>query len=458
MSVLLGHASQNEVGKATGGIAGDQTQKEVCTRDWYNKGWNVLLRPINSTIAEKSAKACEAGCSNNTIGYDQATRNGLHIQARANNYDLSKIIIPCNTDCSAFMTVCAIAGGVTELEYVGNAPTTRTMVNAFVKTGKYQALTDPKYLTSDKYLKRGDILVKEGSHAVMVLSNRIGNTSSISQSLSYPCRGIDISQYQTNLDYAQLKANGVNFAILKVVNKQLQKDPMFDTHYNGCINAGISIQGVYQYSYATTVEKAKIDAQSVIKFLGNKKIPIILDVEDNCQKNLGHLLIDIINTYQTIVESSGRQFFIYSGLSFVKSFIVPYINDLKCKDFWIARYYKGDTMMNLDAQLDDTKKPTVAGINLIGWQFTSHGVVVGASCRFDCNIFYKNVTNKTISKGKSGVVTATTLNVRQEPNTDSNILGYLKRGEIISIDSIDPQTGWYKTGNGWVSNKYITIF
>ena len=45
------------------------------------------------------------------------------------------------------------------------------MVAAFVKSGDYEKLTDAKYLTSDKYLKRGDILVKEGSHTLMVLEN-----------------------------------------------------------------------------------------------------------------------------------------------------------------------------------------------------------------------------------------------------------------------------------------------
>jgi peptidoglycan hydrolase-like protein with peptidoglycan-binding domain len=45
------------------------------------------------------------------------------------------------------------------------------MVRAFVNSGDYVKLTDSKYLTTDKYLMRGDILVKEGSHTVMVLDN-----------------------------------------------------------------------------------------------------------------------------------------------------------------------------------------------------------------------------------------------------------------------------------------------
>ena len=170
MAILIGHSSIDENGKIAGGNAGDQTNKEVCTRGWYTKGWNVLLRPKSSALAEKSAKACEAGCANSKIGYDQNQRNTLNTQAKAVGYDLSKITVGCECDCSAFMHVCAIAGGA-NLAYGSNGYTTRTMVAAFVKSGDYEKLTDSKYLTSDKYLRRGDILVKEGSHTVMVLQN-----------------------------------------------------------------------------------------------------------------------------------------------------------------------------------------------------------------------------------------------------------------------------------------------
>ena len=177
MAIKIGHASIDENRKSKGGSAGDQTGKEVCTRTWYNGGWQFVLRPTSTTLAEKSAKACEKGCANVNIGYDQNQRNTLNTQAKKVGYDLSKITTKCETDCSAFMTVCAISGGA-DIEYGGNAPTTSTMKIRFANSGDYTILTDSKYLTSDKYLKRGDILVKAGSHTVMVLENGSGVTSS----------------------------------------------------------------------------------------------------------------------------------------------------------------------------------------------------------------------------------------------------------------------------------------
>lgn len=173
MAVRIGHASIDENGNASGGRAGDQTGKELCTRDWYTKGWNVLLRPVRADLAEKSAAAMEAACWNELIGYDQSGRNTLYQKAKAADFRLEDIDTACECDCSSLVHVCAIAGGA-NLTYGSNGYTTRTMVKAFVASGDYVKITDSKYLTSDKYLKRGDILVKEGSHTVMVLDNGSG--------------------------------------------------------------------------------------------------------------------------------------------------------------------------------------------------------------------------------------------------------------------------------------------
>lgn len=173
MAIKIGHASIDERRKIKGGSAGDQTKKEVCIREWYTTGWEYILRPKTKELAEKSAQACEKGCANNNIGYDQNQRNTLNTQAKKVNYDLSKIKTKCETDCSAFMTVCAIAGGA-NIDYGSNAPTTSTMKTRFLQSGDYEVISISKYLSSDKYLKRGDILVKAGSHTVMALEDGSG--------------------------------------------------------------------------------------------------------------------------------------------------------------------------------------------------------------------------------------------------------------------------------------------
>lgn len=466
MSVLIGHASIDERGQGRNGQAGDQTGKEVVIRDWYQKNWTDVLRPINSRIAERSAQACEAGCANSNVGYDMNQRNTLHTKAKAVGYNLAKIVDPCECDCSSFMTVCAIAGGVTELEYEGNAPTTSTMVNIFTKTGKYQRLTDKKYLTSDQYLKRGDILVRPGSHTVMVLSNGAATQTSSPQpatAFTYPCRGVDVAAWQTNVDYQKLKSAGVQFAIVKIIRKDNQKDKMFETHYNGFTNANIKLLGCYNYSYATTVKKAKEDAQAVINALAGRKLTVFLDVEDQCQKNLGHTLIDIINAYQKEIESAGLQFAIYSGLSFTKTYLLPYINDLNCKNVWTARYYLGDQVMYINSDLNEAKKPIVPGFNLLGWQYSSKGQIDGYNGNLDLSIMYQPIP-QTISQPvvntpiHTGFCNTHSLRVRNAPNTDGAVLGYLTEGMKVSI--YEEKNGWYRISPNeqkWASGKYIKL-
>lgn len=167
---IIGHASRDENKKASGGKVGDQDKLEVCTRTWYDGKWNYVLRPKTTELAEKSARFVEDVCEGDMVGYDQGGRNTLYREAKAVNFDGTKIKNKCESDCSSFMHVAAIAGGA-NLAYGSNGLTTRTMVNAFKKSGDYEVLSNKKYRTSDKYLRRGDILVREGSHTAMALTD-----------------------------------------------------------------------------------------------------------------------------------------------------------------------------------------------------------------------------------------------------------------------------------------------
>lgn len=168
MSTLI-HASINENRQIKNGKAGDQTGKEVCTREWYSKPWSFVLRPKDPKVAEKAIQAAVKLANSNKVGYDQNQRNTLYNELKKHNFNMDAIA-PCETDCSAFVTACYITAGVSQLNYTSNAPTTSTMVKTFLATGCFEVLSEAKYLKVDMFLKRGDILVTPGSHTVMVVS------------------------------------------------------------------------------------------------------------------------------------------------------------------------------------------------------------------------------------------------------------------------------------------------
>ena len=173
MSVRIGQASLGETG-GHGQQPGNQTGRELNFANWYNGRWLGVLRFRDRKKAERAAQACEAGVKNRNIGYDMDGRNTAYEAARAVGWDLGKISKPVETDCSALMTLCAVAAGCKSIEDLyrrqGNSCTTYCMLHDWPTTGDFELLTGSRYLTTDANLLRGDVLVSSG-HTVMALED-----------------------------------------------------------------------------------------------------------------------------------------------------------------------------------------------------------------------------------------------------------------------------------------------
>ena len=168
MAVKIGSARIDERGKISGGAAGDQTKNEVGTQNWYrhSKGWRVF-RPNNLNDAQKIAQCMEMACNNNNIGYDQYQRDDLYNKSKQYNFNVSKVKVKTETDCSALVRVCCAYAGITVRNF-----NTSTEASALLSTGAFTELKDSKYTTSSNYLRVGDILVtKTKGHTVIVLTN-----------------------------------------------------------------------------------------------------------------------------------------------------------------------------------------------------------------------------------------------------------------------------------------------
>lgn len=169
--VKIAHASIDEYGKTKGGQAGDQTGKEVCIRDWYNKPWNVVIRFTLTAMRQKIADCMRKAANNPVIGYDQAQRNTLLNYARNVNYDPAKVTTPCETDCSALVTLACIYAGIPEKNLVvnGNSSTTTTLRERLKATGMVEIYMDKEYTAKTENLIEGDILLSEGHHVAVVV-------------------------------------------------------------------------------------------------------------------------------------------------------------------------------------------------------------------------------------------------------------------------------------------------
>lgn len=160
----IGHASQDESGRAVSGIAGDQTKREVLIQNWYSHPWHTVIRPKSAITAQTIANTMCKICNNDNIGYDQSQRTTLFEKAKAVKWNIDKIKTPCETDCSATVCVCVNSADISipSTMYTGNE------LKLLSDTGKFTILTDDKYTKSPAYLQVGDILLASGHTAVVV--------------------------------------------------------------------------------------------------------------------------------------------------------------------------------------------------------------------------------------------------------------------------------------------------
>lgn len=155
MAVYLASAHGDEKGGAHGGKAGDQTGNELSVRPYYihSKGWRVF-RPLDPEKGLVIAQTAKAACDNPNIGYDQWQRLSLYNEAQKVGFDVAKVAVPCETDCSALARVCCAAAGIDVRNF-----DTSTEPAALMATRQFEELTEAKYTRSSDNLRPGDILV-----------------------------------------------------------------------------------------------------------------------------------------------------------------------------------------------------------------------------------------------------------------------------------------------------------
>lgn len=208
---MISNCGHDENGRYSGGKAGDQTGTEWQIIPWYNRPWNVVLRFENQQVAQMIADIARAAAKNNLIGYDQNQRTTYWQHLKASNYDPAQITIACEADCSSGVAANVKATGyrlgiqalknVSIDAYTGN-------LRAVLKRAGAIVLTASKYLTSDKYLLPGDIMLYEGHHTATNLdmgSNASWGTSdnpstpSQKNYLSKGDKGTEVKEMQEKL-------------------------------------------------------------------------------------------------------------------------------------------------------------------------------------------------------------------------------------------------------------------
>lgn len=459
---MIGHASSDERGSLKNGKAGDQTGREVYIRDWYSRPWNVVLVCKDDCMREKIAEAMQAACENNLIGYDQNQRNTLLTYSRPVGYNPALVKMDCECDCSSLVSICCMYAGIPEnvLYKCGNCCTTSTLRKALMGTGLFEEHTECKYTNSEDYLLRGSILLYEGHHVAVSLTDGKCAMQSPTPKVYTPTTNkidmVDLSHHNTVTNWSKLAAECKNVCIrmgyISYQSGALTTDKKFVENIKNATAQGIPV-GVYVWDQSINTTEAVTLADYCIKAIKPYKIslPVFIDSEyyNSARQGRADKLSAAQRTKNIIafcerIKAAGYAVGVYASDSWFKTNLE--FDKIKNYTIWCARY--------------STSKPTISKYDI--WQYGSKNFS-WATGAIDVNNIY-SLSSQTppsnenyISLQFLGRITASALNLRDSDSTEGNIIRTLKKGEIVSVVAQTPNN-WYKLSTGeYASAKYIEI-
>lgn len=233
--------------------------------------------------------------------------------------------------------------------------------------------------------------------------------------------GIDVSKHQGVIDWKKVKADGVEFAILRAgYGREIsQKDMQFENNYKGCKANNIPC-GVYWYSYAMSAEDAKKEAGACLEIIKGKQFeyPIYFDIEEKKQLELGKSACsEITKAFLETVENAGYWVGIYSSKSHLETYIDKSLRERYA--VWAAHY--------------GVKKTTYNG-QLGMWQKSSTGRIDGINGNVDLNECYVDYPAEIKKAGRNGfkktVVKSETV-TKPKPVEPKYITYFVKRGDTL---------------------------
>ena len=318
-----------------------------------------------------------------------------------------------------------------------------------------------------------EVIGTSGSWYKIDFNGQTGYISATYLSLNPIEKGIDVSKWNGDIDWKKVKADGIDYVIIRAGYGNSTVDPYFKTYIEGARDAGLKI-GVYWFSYATSVERAKIEAQKCLETIAPYKnsisYPVFFDYEYDSVSYAAKqgititkdLATEMSNAFLDAVESAGYVSGLYTNKDFGNRY---FSNDLiYSSNLWVAQY----------SSTNSFNKPYSM------WQYSEKGVVDGIKGNVDMNYTCLETFDLGINNGSNngsdndsnnapvappatsaekGVTTAN-LNLRAEASATSSVITTIPKGTNVEI--LDKSNNdWYKVSyngqTGYASSKYITL-
>ena len=202
--------------------------------------------------------------------------------------------------------------------------------------------------------------------------------------MSTTYKGIDVSKWQAEIDWERAKAGGVEFAMLRAGYGQGNIDDKFKRNADECTWLGIPF-GVYWFSYAYNVERARREAQYCIEAIKPYKLayPVAFDFEYDSVNNAAkkgvtitkQLASDMTRAFCEEIRAAGYTPIVYANPDYLSRYFDA---DIASRyDIWLAQWPKNPDVNN---------PPRECAM----WQYSNSGTISGISGHVDMNVCYKD--------------------------------------------------------------------
>lgn len=255
--------------------------------------------------------------------------------------------------------------------------------------------------------------------------------------------GVDISEHNGYVDFAKMKAAGVEFVMLRASWGHFVEDKLVRRNVKECLRVGMPY-GFYHYSYADNDANAKVEATSFLALcrqLGGYTYPLDLDMEDadhwKAKNGVGDKQnLRTIQIFKDVIEGAGEYLTLYMSKSWFDRLRAQNQTLIDSIDAWLAHWGIDEPSMTCGM-----------------WQYSSDGVIDGSSARTDVNWCYKDYP-AILAAMKGNTKPVEPAPTPEEPKHDTSAIAV---GDTVRIKSSATN---YVTGQSipdWVKDKSHTV-
>jgi lysozyme len=186
-------------------------------------------------------------------------------------------------------------------------------------------------------------------------------------------RGVDVSRYQTHVEWPKVRQNNISFAFIKATEGFHRQDELFAAHWEESGAAGVR-RGAYHFFRPNQMALPQaLNFILAVKLQGGD-LPPVLDVE-TLGDTRPEKLREGIQVWLDVVEAHYKvKPILYTNYDYYRQYLEGHFDDYP---LWIAHY-----------QVPRLHIAPGPGKKLKFWQHTDRGDVGGIQGRVDCNVFY----------------------------------------------------------------------